>query len=85
VARAYRFEALYVLSLTVGLRIGQALGLKWSGMDLDAGMLRVNRQLQRIHEGGGLILSEPKNASRRTVELPRRTVEGLRSHRKHYR
>jgi integrase len=57
VARADRFEALYVLSLTVGLRIGQALGLKWSGMDLDAGMLRVNRQLQRIREGGGLIFS----------------------------
>jgi integrase len=81
-ARTDRFEALYVLSLTVGLRMGEALGLKWSDMDLDAGMLRVNRQLQRIREGDGLVFYEPKNASRRTVELPQRAVEALRSHRK---
>jgi integrase len=82
VARADRFEALYVHSLTVGLRMGEALGLKWSGMDLDAGKLRVNRQLQRICEGGGLVFSEPKNASRRTVELPQRAVVAFRNHRK---
>ena len=29
-----------------------------------------------------LVFSEPKNASRRTVGLPQRTVEALRSHRK---
>jgi integrase len=42
----------------------------------------VNRQLQRIRNGGGLVFSEPKNASRRTVDLPQRAVEALRSHRK---
>src|SRR3712207_1875862 len=77
-----RFECLYVLSLTVGLRMGEALGLKWSDIDLDAKTLRVNRQLQRMREGGGLVFSEPKNASRRTVDLPQRAVEALRSHRK---
>ncbi len=81
-ARTDRFEALYVLSLTVGLRMGEALGLKWSDVDLDAGTLRVNRQLQRMRERGGLVFSQPKNASRRTVELPQRAVEALRSHRK---
>jgi integrase len=69
-ARACRFEALYVLSLTVGLRMGEALGLRWSDVDLDARTLRVNRQLQRIREGGRLVFSESKNASRRTLELP---------------
>jgi integrase len=59
-----RFECLYVLSLTVGLRMGEALGLKWSDIDLDAKTLRVNRQLQRVRDGGGLVFSEPKNASR---------------------
>ena len=29
-----------------------------------------------------LVFSEPKNASRRTVDLPQRAVEALRSHRK---
>jgi integrase len=81
-ARGDRFEALYVLSLTTGLRMGEALGLRWSDVDLDAGTLRVSRQVQRMREGGGLVFSEPKNASRRTLELPQRAVEALRSHRK---
>jgi integrase len=81
-ARGDRFECLYVLSLTIGLRLGEALGLKWSDIDLDAKTLRVSRQLQRMREGGGLVFGEPKNASRRTVDLPQRTVEALRNHRK---
>jgi integrase len=35
-----------------------------------------------MRDGGGLVFSEPKNASRRTVDLPQRAVEALRSHRK---
>jgi integrase len=56
--------------------------LKWSDINLDAKTLRVNRQLQRIRDGGGLVFSEPKNASRRTIDLPQRAVEALRNHRK---
>jgi integrase len=81
-AKVDRFECLYILSLTCGLRMGEALGLRWSDIDFDAGTLRVNRQLQRIREGGGLVFSEPKNASRRTIDLPQKTVEALRIHRK---
>jgi len=67
----------------IGTLAQQALGLKWSDVDLDAGTLRVNRQLQRVRGGGGLRFSEPKNASRRTVGLPKRAVSALKSHRKH--
>src|SRR5215216_3078135 len=85
-ARGNRYEALYVLCLTAGLRQGEALGLKWSDIDLDAGTLRVNRQLQRVRRDGDrsgtLVFSEPKNASRRAVGLPPRAVRALREHRK---
>jgi integrase len=77
-----RFECLYVLSLTCGLRMGESLGLRWSDTDLEAGTLRVHRQLQRVREGGGLVFSKPKNASRRTIDLPQRALEALRIHRK---
>jgi integrase len=77
-----RFEALYVLSLTTGLRMGEALGLRWSYVDLDAMTLRVSRQLQRVRDGGGLVFGEPKNTSRRTIDLPQRAVEALSAHRK---
>ena len=85
-AKGGMHEPLYVLSLTTGLRMGEALGLKWSDVDLDRGTLRVNRQLQRVRrdgeQSGTLAFSEPKNASRRTIDLPQRAVEALRSHRK---
>ena len=85
-ARGDRYEALYALCLMAGLRQGEALGLKWSDIDLDAGTLRVNRQLQRVRrdgdKSGSLVFSEPKNASRRTVGLPQRAVGALSSHRK---
>ncbi len=85
-AKGDRYEALYVLCLTAGLRQGEALGLRWSDVDLDAGTLRVNRQLQRVRRdgerSGTLEFSEPKNASRRTVGLPQRALSALRSHRK---
>lgn len=75
-----RFEALYVVALTCGLRQGEILGLKWSDVDLEAKTLRVNRQLQRHRDGDGLVFSEPKNASRRTVPLAATAVEALRRH-----
>jgi len=79
-----RFEALYILALTTGLRIGELLGLKWTDIDLDAHRLRVSRQLQRGqgHNGEDLIFTEPKAASRHTIDLPARTVEVLKRHRK---
>ena len=81
-----RYEALYVLCLACGLRQGEALGLKWSDIDLEAGTLRVRRQLQRVRRdsdrSGTLEFSEPKNASRRAVGLPPRAVRALRDHRK---
>ena len=84
-AKGDRHECLYALSLTCGLRMGEALGLKWTDIDLYKGTLRVNRQLQRMRRDGDkpgtLVFSEPKNASRRTVDLPQRALESLRSHR----
>ena len=73
-----RFETLYVVALACGLRQGELLGLKWSDIDLDTRALRVNRQLQRHRGGGGLVFSEPKNASRRNINLPSQAVDALK-------
>jgi integrase len=82
-ARGDRLEALYVVAVHCGLRRGELLGLRWSDVDLDAGTLRVNRQLQRMRDGSGLVFSEPKNnKSRRTIRLTNGASEALRRHRK---
>lgn len=61
-------------------RQGEALGLRWDDVDLDAGTLTIRKSLQRVD--GELQLVEPKTAkSRRTVALPDVAVSALRAHR----
>jgi integrase len=80
-SRPTRWYPLWVLLGTSGLRIGEALGLKWSDVDLVAGRVQVKRALQR-QRGRGLVFVEPKSVtSRRCVELPRLAIAVLRQHR----
>ncbi|NES28959.1 tyrosine-type recombinase/integrase [Micromonospora terminaliae] len=80
-AAGRRNGARWSVALALGLRQGEALGLKWEFVDLDAGLLRVRWQLQRL-TGRGLVLVEPKSrASRRSVAVPPQLVDALRKHR----
>jgi integrase len=65
---------------TLGLRLGEALGLKWSDLDLQRSTLAVRRTLQRDRRGNGLILTELKTkGSRRTLTLTTWALEALRA------
>jgi integrase len=78
-ARRERFEALYVLAVTTGLRQGELLGLKWEDVDLENSLIRVRRTL--IRHRGRLLLGEPKTKrSRRTVRLTEAAVQALKEH-----
>lgn len=80
-AVADRLEALYSVALSLGLRQGEALGLKWADVDLENRTVTVRATLQR-HAGKGLVLCEPKTRrSRRTIPLPEMAVRPLRAHR----
>ena len=75
-----RCEALYQLVMALGLRQGEALGLQWDAVDLEAGSLAVRTALKRY--GGAYHLEEPKTErSRRTLSLPAPLIEALRTHR----
>jgi integrase len=77
--RGDRLEALYTVALAIGVRQGEALGLCWKDVDLDAGNLSVRTALQR--RKGGFDLVEPKTTkSRRTVALPAVAVKALTHH-----
>ncbi|AZZ82572.1 site-specific integrase [Gordonia alkanivorans] len=79
-ASSSRYHAALVLIAATGLRKGEALGLSWDRVDLDAGSLTVLATLGRI--GNRLVISEPKTArSRRTVPLSPAVVALLRRHR----
>lgn len=79
--RCNRLEALFSVALALGLRQGEALGLRWEDIDLANGVLRVRNQLQRID--GQLTLVEPKTErSRRVLVVPPTILEHLRDHEK---
>lgn len=79
VVREHPHEALYTVALALGLRQGEALGLKWEDIDFIKRTLTVRRALQRVN--GRLTFVEPKSAtSRRTIPLPAIAVKALRRH-----
>lgn len=78
-AKDTRFEALWTILLTAGLRPCEALALKWS--DLLDDRLQIRRSLAWVPQQGP-VFSEPKTAGgRRVVSLPTSTLKALRTHR----
>ena len=82
-AQGTRMYAVFVLLGTTGMRLGEALGLKWEDIDLAGRRLVIKRALQR-QPGVGLKFVEPKTSrSRRTVHLTSIAVEALTAHQEH--
>lgn len=75
-----RLEALFTVALALGLRRGEALGLKWEDVDLDDARINVRRALQRTKNGLELLDVKTKK-SRRTVSLPLFAIRALQRHR----
>jgi hypothetical protein len=63
-AKSDRLFALYATTLSLGLRLGEALGISWPSVALDTGRFEIRQALQRIdkklYPDGGLQLVEPK-------------------------
>jgi len=75
-----RFEALYAMAITTGMRQGELLGLRWRDVDLDGRSVRVTGSLQYI-PGRGLRVSSPKTArSRRNVLISEVAAAALFEH-----
>jgi integrase len=76
-----RLMPAYRLLAATGMRRGEALGLRWSDVDLTKSRLTVNRALTVVDSA--LVWSSPKTArSRRSLSLDPETVAVLRAHRK---
>jgi integrase len=73
--RGHRRECAVVLGAVCGLRIGEALSLRYEDLDLRAGTVQVRRTVWRYK------VYPPKTpSSRRTLKLPQIALEALRRH-----
>lgn len=80
--REHRLYAVFLLLATTGMRRGEALGLRWTDLDLNAGRASITQTLIVVNHH--VSIGSPKTAAgRRTVTLDAGTVAGLREHRKH--
>jgi integrase len=66
----------------LGLRPGEALGLKWSDLNIQECTLRIARQVQRI-KGKGLILKAVKQKKERTLAISDKTIQILLTHKRY--
>jgi integrase len=81
VAEHGRNAARWSVALALGLRQGEALGLTWDAIDLEAGTLTVRQALQRIPRQGLVMVAPKSRAGRRTIALPAPLVATLAGHR----
>jgi len=73
-----RLSPLWHTIAMTGMRRGEAIGLRWSDVDLEAGRLSVRRAL--IPSGRDVIVSEPKTIKgRRVIAIDPGTVDVLKA------
>ncbi len=74
-----RLHALWRLLAATGMRRGEAIGLSWEDLDMEAGAVTIRRAW--IPVNGVAQFSEPKSRrSRRTIALDPVTLEALQAH-----
>src|SRR5690554_2026867 len=70
-----------LLGLAMGMRLGEAYGLRWQDVNLDEGSLHIKQEIQR--NSMGLEYPEPKSLrSKRHMMIPGPLVDILRQHKK---
>lgn len=72
-----RLCALYHVALTLGLRRGELLGLRWSDIDFESGTLTVAQQVSE-DENRHVVIAPYTKSKQRTLPLPSDLAERLR-------
>lgn len=81
VARRHPLGLVFELALATGMRQGEVLGLTWRDVDLEAGVVHVTHDLERLPGGGWRLGPVKTRSGRRSVLLTPDLVRRLRAHR----
>ncbi len=68
------------VALSLGLREGEILGLRWEDLDFDKRLVHIKGSLQRIDKKLQLVGPKTKK-SKRTLPIPENLLSSLRAHR----
>jgi len=80
-AKGHRWEALYHLAVTTGMRQMEILGLKWKDINWVKQTIQVERQLVRPKKGEEPKFAPPKTRNgKRSIALGSKSIEVLRRH-----
>lgn len=88
-AEPIEWHAFFVTALNTGMRLAELVGLRWTDVELDPGVIRVRQTIAFVPGAGssdkgskGLVVKPPKtNAGRRAIPIGRDLVALLRQHR----
>ena len=78
--QSHYLYAAFVLLLLYGLRRGEVLGLRWQDIDLDAGTIRIEQQLQQLNNGTLHVGPVKTRAAHRKLPLLKLAREALEAH-----
>lgn len=84
VASNHRWGLPIKVALFTGLQKGELLGLKWDCVNLETGVVKVEKQLQRVKAGEETKLTLVRlktSKSVRVIQLPEKLVAELKTHR----
>ena len=73
--------AAVAIAATTGARRGELLGIRWTDVDLDAGVLHIRRAIKH-DDGPGWVIGSTKTHAERRIALDAFSVEVLKAHRK---
>lgn len=77
----HRLESLYTVAISHGIRMSEAIGARWSYVDLEAGTFEVWPTLTRTMDGD-VVEGGTKNRRRRRFVLTATAVEQLQDHKR---
>lgn len=76
----HRWTPLWELAAGTGMRRGELLALRWSDVDLDAGIIHVGRSVTQVQQSR--IYGTPKNYEKRDLAVDEHLIGTLRAWRK---
>lgn len=79
--RGAAYEQVIVVTLAMGVRKGEALGLRWRDVDLERGVARVVHSLQQLPGETWKLVEVKSETSRRVLPLPALAVAMLKAQR----